>query len=133
MVHAHSADADPTPGRGDAEEGPGLRSGQCPPGDDRVSLGDDLFDLEVEVRERVPPLAPLLLEALTTHAEVRVIAARVLGDEAVDRLLVTLVPDLLEKRPDERLVGFGRHVCSPVEESKRNCRFPPAISSDEAT
>jgi hypothetical protein len=118
MVHAHAADANLASGWGDAEEGTALGASQCPPRDDRVSLGDDLFDLEVDVRERVPPLAPLLLEAISTHAEIRVIAARVLGDEAVDRRLVPLVPDLLEKLPDERLVGFGGHVDSPVDKSR---------------
>src|SRR5918995_3394942 len=118
MIHAHAADTNLASGRGDAEEGTALGAGQRPPCDDRVSLGDDFFDLKVDIRERVPPLAPLLLEALATHAKIRVVSARVLGDEAVNRLLVPLVPDLLEKLPNERLVGFGRHVYSPVEKSR---------------
>src|ERR671916_2243175 len=114
MIHAHAADTDLSPGRSDAEERTPLGTGQGPARDDRVSLGDDLFDLEVNVRERLPPLTPLLLEALSTHAEVGVVAAGVFGDEAVDRLLTPLIPDLLEKLPDERLIGFGRHDRSPV-------------------
>src|SRR5215203_4010508 len=117
MVHAHAADADRAPGRGDTEEGAHLSASQRPPRNDRISLGNDLFDLEVDVRECVPPLAPLLLEPLTTHAEIRVIAARVLGDEAVDRLHMSLVPDLVEKLADECLVSFGRHGHSPGSES----------------
>jgi hypothetical protein len=117
MIHAHAADADLPPGRCDAEERSALGTGQGPARDDCVSLSDDLFDLEVDVRECLPPLAPLLLEALSTHTEVRIIAAGVFGDEAVDRLLAPLIPDFLEKLPDERLVGFGGHDCSPVEKS----------------
>src|SRR5215216_5077125 len=109
MIHAHAANADPASGRGDAEEGTTLGAGQRPPGDDGISLGDNLFDLEAEVRERRPPLAPLGLEPLATHAKIRVVATCILGDESVDRLLVPLVPDLVEKLQDECLVGYGRH------------------------
>src|SRR5215212_11714103 len=107
MIHAHATDADRASRRGDAEEGTALSAGQRPPGDDGISLGDNLFNLKAEVRERRPPLAPLRLEPLSTHTKIRVVATRVLGDEAVDRLLVPLVPDLVEKLADERLVGFG--------------------------
>src|SRR5215212_8959483 len=117
MIHAHAADADRAAGRSDAEEGTILSPGQGPARDDSVSLGDDLFDLEVEVGERLSPLAPLLLEALSTHTKVRVIAVGVLGEEAIDRILPTLIPDLVEKVPDERFVCFGGHVDSPVETS----------------
>src|SRR4051812_29168043 len=115
MIQAHAADVDRAAGRSDAKEGTSLGPGQGPARDDRVSLGDDLFDLEVEVGECLSPLAPLLLEALATHTKVRVIAACVLGEEAIDRILATLIPDLLKKLQDERLVCFGRQVDSPIE------------------
>src|SRR5215203_7504540 len=112
MIHAHAADADRAPGRGDTEERARLSASQRPPRNDRISLGNDLFDLEVDVRECVPPLAPLLLEPLATHAEVRVVATGVFGDEAVDCFLMSLIPDLFEKLSDERLVSFDRHDAS---------------------
>src|SRR4051812_38472866 len=115
MIQAHAADVDRAGGRSDGKEGTSLGPGQGPARDDRVSLGDDLFDLKVEGGEPLSALARLLLESLSTHTEVWVMAAGVFGDEAIDRILATLIPDLLKKLPDERLVGFGGQADSPVE------------------
>src|SRR5215218_3414132 len=71
----------------------------------------------MEIGERSPPGAPLLLESIPTHTEVGVIAGGVFSNEAVDRLLVTLVPDLLEKLPHQRFVGFSGHDNSPGSEA----------------
>jgi hypothetical protein len=63
---------------------------------------------EVHVWEGDSPARPLLAKALAPDSKLRVIAGGILCDEAINRSLVALIPDLVKEVPSnlfEFLVG----------------------------